>query len=96
MSLSTSNKVEGLHSWSTAEDIIIVVLKYGREVLEPSGSAVKIHKPRPCPVSIARQSVRTTVLLVPGHFGQSTDSSAFSDLCIQKRMHVEGQGRFYH
>ena len=96
MSLSTSTKVQGLQTWSTTEDIMVVVLKYGRGCQYHPGNAMKIHRPRPHPVLIAHQSVRTTMLLVPGHFSQSTDSSAFSDLCIQKRMHVEGQARFYH
>lgn len=60
-----------------------------------SGVAVKIHRPRPCPASVAHQTLRTTAL-TPGALDQNTDGSAYSGLSIQREMHVEGQGRFYH
>lgn len=75
---------------------MVVVFKYGTEGSEPNGKCNENMRHRPYPVLIAHQRVRTTVVLVPGCFGQSTGSLAFSDLCIQKRMHVEGQGGFYY
>lgn len=71
---------------SIAEDILAVVPQLWRGP-EPSREGILGKQPRPCPPSIACQSLRTTALLVPGHF--KIQSSTFSDLCIQRGMHVQ-------
>lgn len=68
-------------------EVMELVPKFGRRPNHPD-NAVKIHRPRPCPASTTHQSVRATALLMPGTWSRFRQF-AFSDLCIQKGMHVE-------
>lgn len=75
------------------EEVMVLVPKFGRCPNQP-GNVVKIHRPRPYPASTTHQSVRGTALLAPGTWSRF-GKFAFSDLDIQKGMHVERQGRFH-
>lgn len=61
---------------------MVVVFKYGTEGSEPSGKCNENMRHRPYPVLIAHQRVRTTVVLVPGCFGQAAFGQAVQPFLI--------------